>query len=151
MRFFDNGSNEGDGKFLLEMGGSQKLEGVGFIMEGCLWRPLYIAYPPSFFQILSNPLSLTFLQPPTSTLIVLSVVQFLWLNGWSYHIWCAILPNDNMDLHMSSLGTLVPEGPWSVFYATRCQVYLGLTHNVVFYWYSDLTSQTHTHSTLRDQ
>ena len=115
-------------------------------MEVCLWRPLYIACPPSFFQILSNPLSLTFLQPPTSTLIVLSVVHFLWLNGWSYHIWCAILPNDNMDLHMSSLGTLVPEGPWCMFYATRCQVYLGLTHSVVFYWYSDLTSQTHKHT-----
>ena len=25
------------------------------------------------------------------------------------------------------LGTLVPKGPWCVFYATRCQVYWGLT------------------------
>ena len=31
---------------------------------------------------------------------------FLWLNGWLNHIWCAILLNDIMDLHMSSLGTL---------------------------------------------
>ena len=32
--------------------------------------------------------------------------------GWTgdHAIWCAILPNDNMDLHISSLGTLVPEG-----------------------------------------
>ena len=52
---------------------------------------------------------------------------------------CAILLNDNMDLHMSSLGTLVPEGPWYVFYAARCQVYGGLIYNVVFYWYPDIT------------
>ena len=55
-----------------------------------------------------------------------------------------ILLHDNMDLHMSSLGTLVPQGPWSVFHAKRCQVYWGLIGNVVFYWYSDLISHTHT-------
>ena len=54
-----------------------------------------------------------------------------------------------MDLQMSSLSTLVPEGPWCVFYLTRCQVYQGLANNMVFYWYSDLISphtntQTHT-------
>ena len=37
-----------------------------------------------------------------------------------------------MDLHISSLGILVPEGPWCVFYATRRQLYWGLIHNVVF-------------------
>ena len=101
------------------------------------------------FQILSNPLSPTFPSPPTSNPTVLSVVLFLWLNRWSCHIWCAILLNDNMGLHMSSLGTLAPEGPWCVFYATRHQVYWGLTHNVIFYRYSDLISQTHkrTHHT----
>ena len=36
---------------------------------------------------------------------------------------------------MLSLGTLVPEGPWFVFYATRCQVYWGLKQNVFFYRY----------------
>ena len=46
----------------------------------------------------------------------------LWLNGWSSYIWCVILVNDIMDLFMSSLGTLVPEGPCCVFYATRRQV-----------------------------
>ena len=52
-----------------------------------------------------------------------------------------------MDLvRMSSLGALVPEGPWHVFYATRYQVYWGLTCNVVFYWYSDLILHTHTHT-----
>ena len=74
----------------------------------------------------------------------LSVVLFLWLNRWSQHIWCAILLNDNIDLHMLNLETLVPEGPWCVFYATRCQVYWGLTH-VVFYWYSDVVI-THTNT-----
>ena len=38
--------------------------------------------------------------------IYLSCYLFLWLNGWSHHIWCVILLNDIMDLHMSSLGTL---------------------------------------------
>ena len=52
-----------------------------------------------------------------------------------------------MDLvRMSSLGALVPEGPWYVFYTTRYQVYWGLTCNVVFYWYSDLILHTHTHT-----
>ena len=31
------------------------------------------------------------------------------------------LLNDTMDLHMSSLGTLVLQGPCGVFYATRHQ------------------------------
>ena len=47
---------------------------------------------------------------------------------------------------MSSLGTVVPEGPWCVFYATRRTVYWGLTHNVDFNWYSDLIWQTHQHT-----
>ena len=38
-----------------------------------------------------------------------------------------------MELHMPSLSTLVPEGPWCVFYSTRRQVYWGLAHIVVFY------------------
>ena len=92
-----------------------------------LWRPLFIAYPPPL-QFFSNPPSpLTSLSPPTPTLTVFSAVLFLWLNGWPNQIWCAILFNDNMDLHMSSFGTLVPKGPWCVFYATRCQVYCSLT------------------------
>ena len=57
------------------------------------------------------------LTPPPPTLSVLSVVLFLWLNGWLHHIWFAIFLNDNMDLHMTNLGTLVSEWPWCVFYA----------------------------------
>ena len=85
-------------------------------------KTFYIAYP-LLFQILSNPLSPASLSPLTSIPTAFSVVLFLWLNGWSCHIWCAILFNNNMDLHMSSLDTLVPQRPWWVFYATRCQVY----------------------------
>ena len=49
-------------------------------------------------------------------------------------------------LVLSTWRTLM--GPWCVFYATRHQVYWGLTHNVVFYWYSDLISHTHKHANL---
>ena len=94
----------------------------------------------------------TSLSPPTPTPTAPSVVMFLWLNGWSRHIWCAILLNDNMDLHMSSLHTLVPEGSWCMFYAKRHQFYWGLTHNVSFYWYSDFViTYTKTHNTVRGQ
>ena len=100
-----------------------------------LLRPL--STPPLFFIILSTPAP-TSLSPTTPNLTALSVVMFLWLNGWSRHIWCTILLNDNIDLYMSSLGTLVPEGPWCVFYATGRQVYWG------FLWVlSDLVSHTH--------
>ena len=109
----------------------------------------HTAYPSHFFRF-CPPHPLPPLpchpQPPTPT--AFSAVMFLWLNGWSWHIWCAILLDDSMDLYMSSLGTLVPERPWCVFHATRCQVYWILTHNMVFYLYSDLISITHnTHTT----
>ena len=47
---------------------------------------------------------------------------------------------------------LVPEQLWCMFNATRHQVYWSLTHNVVFYWYSDFISITHNRcNTLRGQ
>ena len=105
-----------------------------------LWR-----VAPPFFKFCSTlpPTSVTY---PTPIPTIFSVALFLWLNGWSSHIWCAVLLNDNIDLHMSSLGTLVSEVLWCVL----CQFYWGLTHNVVFYQYSDLISHTHkhTHTTL---
>ena len=150
-KFFTRNGGEAkngrDGKFFVSLHSWQRGSNPPF-----LWRPLYIAYLPLLFQILSNPFSPTSLSSPTSTATVLSVVLFLWLNGWSRHIRCAILLNDNIDLFMSSLGTLVPEGPGYVFYATRRQVYRGLTHNVVFtgtlIWYH---KHRITHSTLRAQ
>ena len=100
-------------------------------------------FPP--FQVFSNPSPHTSLSPPTPTPTVLSVVLFLWLNGWSQHIWCAILLNDNMDLNMSSLGTLVPERPWCVFFATRIQVYWGLTQCgfLLVIWFDITHTNTH--------
>ena len=56
-------------------------------------------------------------EPPTPT--VLSVVVFLYLSGQSRHIWCAILLDDNMDLHMSSLGNIVPKEPWCLFQCNK--------------------------------
>ena len=68
--------------------------------------PHYIVYPLFSSAHLRQPP--TFLSSPAPLpLLFLS----LWLNGWSRHIWLAILLN-NMDLHMSSLCTLVQEKPW---------------------------------------
>ena len=80
--------------------------------------PLYCL--PSFFRFCPTPS----LSPPISTPTVLSVMN-----------------------NILSLGTLVPQGSWCVFYATRNQVYWALTHNVVFLWCSDLISYTHTQHT----
>ena len=54
----------------------------------CLTPPLFKFYPPPPYNFLSLPI-----RTPTA----LSVVVFLWLNGWLCHIWCAILLNHNMD------------------------------------------------------
>ena len=101
-----------------------------------LWSPPILPPPPSFSNFVQTPPLPCHLQPPPPML-------FLSLNGWSHHIWCVILLNI-MDLHMSSLGTLVPKEPWRVFYAKR--VYWGLTHHVVLCRYSDLISNTHKHT-----
>ena len=86
--------------------------------------PLYCL--PAFFKFCPTSTT-TSLSPPTPTPTVLSIM-------------------DNMDLHMSSLATLVPEGSWCVFYATRHQVNWGLIHEV-FYWWSDLITHKHTQHT----
>ena len=84
--------------------------------------PLYCL--PSFFKSCLPPPP--FPSPPTSTFTILCVVLFLWLNGWSRHIWCIILPN-NLEFNYNII-LLVPEGSCCVFYATRRQVYWGLKH-----------------------
>ena len=117
-----------------------------------LWKTPYIAYPSLFSSFVQPPppfLSLPTLDP-TALFVALFLVLF-WLNGWSLHIWVAILLNDIMDIHISSLGTFVPEGRWCVFYATRRQVCWGLTHNKILCWYSDLISHTQTHTRTETQ
>ena len=146
--FTTNGGEARNGGLVLKWG-DEKFSSFFFhswqkgVNPTIMWRPPYIAYPPPLFPILSN-----------STPTALPVVLFLWLNEWSCHIRCTILLNDNMDLHMSSLGTAVPEGPWCVFFATRHQVYWGMTHHVFFtctlIWYHT-HKHTNTHSTLRGQ
>ena len=76
--------------------------------------PNHLYCQPPFFKFCPTPSPLSL---PTPTPTALSVVLFLWPNGWLCHIWCATLLNDIMDLHMSDLDILVPEGPWCVFYA----------------------------------
>ena len=55
-----------------------------------LWRSPFIDYP-----FASNPTTAH------------SVVLFLWLNGWSRHIWCATFLNDIKNVQMLSFRTLV--------------------------------------------
>ena len=89
------------------------------------------------------------LLPPTPIPTALSVVLFLWLNWWSHYIWCAILLNDNMDLHMLRLDTLVLERLYCVFHATRHHVYWGLIHNVFFLlvlWFDITHTDKHIHA-----
>ena len=105
--------------------------------------PLFYKDPP---YIAYNPLFPNSLSPSTPSPTAISVVLFLWLNGWSCYVWYAILFNNIMDKKKSRRDTLVPEWPWCVFYATSCKVYWGLTHHVVFCWYSDLISLIHIHT-----
>ena len=97
---------------------------------------------PLFFQILST---LPSLPPPTLTPTAFSLA--VWVV--TPHLICYLL-NDMMDLLKSSPGTLVPEGPWCVFYATGCQVYWDLT---LVLWldvtHTNTDTHTKTHSTLR--
>ena len=138
-----NSCNGGDGKFLLEMGGSQEWGGW-FYNRGdgkFLWRPPYIVYPcPNFKFCWTSPLLLCHFQLP---------LQLSCFFGWIGDRDCAILLNDNMDLHMSDLGTLVPKGPWCVFYATRCQVFWALTQcGILLVLWFDIT-HTHNHTNIQ--
>ena len=93
-----------------------------------LWSPTPYCLPP-LLQILSTPPShVPVTSAPNPT--VVSAGLFLWLNGCSRHIWCAVFLTDDMDLHILSLGTLVPERPWCVFYAIR---HLIITGTLIWY------------------
>ena len=75
----------------------------------------------------------------------LFVALFLWLNGWSRHIWCFILLNEIMDVHMLSLGILAPQRPCSVLYATRFQI-TTVKHMTCFFASTLIWYHTHTHT-----
>ena len=118
-------------------------EGLHYFMKTL---PPILPIPYPFFKF-CQPAPFHFLVTYNSHFSVLFVALLLWLlNGWSHHIWYTALLNDNMDLMMLRLGTIVPERPWCVLYAR------GLTHDLVFDWYPDLMSHTraractHTHT-----
>ena len=107
------------------------------LIQSCLPRPL------SLFKFCLVPLP-----PPTSTFAVLFVAFFLTEWVIASHLTLYLL--DIMDLQMSSLGTFESERTYCVFYPVRCQVYLGLAHEVLCY-YSNFVSHIHkkTHSIIR--
>ena len=110
----------GDGKFLKSLYNWQR----NFMKTLLLPTPLF----SNFVHIPSPPLS-CHLQPPPQMFFLLPCF-FGWMGDHA-----------TFDV-LLCLGTLVP---WDVFYTKRRQIYGGLTHYVVFYWYSDLISNTHTH------
>ena len=96
--------------------------------------PYYIAYP-SFSNFLQPTLSHPFpshLQPSPSLFFLLTT--FFGLMG------------DHAAFDVLLYLMIIWIYTWCVFYATGRQVYWGLTHYVVFYWYSDLIWYTHTHT-----
>ena len=101
---------------LLNVGSVTMIVLIIILKQEIIFRPLYFMkthlYCLTLFSNFVHSLPFCCLQPhPHSH----SVALFIWLNGWLCYIWCAILLNDIMDLHMLSFGTLVPEG--CVFYA----------------------------------
>ena len=101
-----------------------------------IYTPHPILPTPPFLNPLSHHL-------PPSTSTALSVVLFLWQNG------C----NEIMDLHMSSLGTLVPEGPWCLFYATLSRLLKSDTKYgcLLVPWLSITHTHIHTHKHTHTQ
>ena len=110
---------EGNKNFLLEFGGKPGMvrgRGYGkFLKSLCIvcrrvLTPYFMNTPtlyylPPFLKFCPIPPFPHFPVTSNPQLTLLSVVLFLWMNGYLCHIWCAILLNDNMHLHMLSLGT----------------------------------------------
>ena len=112
--------------------------GFLFLISHFRKTPLILA-TPFFSNFVHTPIA-SILQPPPPLLFLLSC----------FFGWMGDRPTFDVLLHMLSLDTLVPVGPCCLFYATRHQVYRGLTHNIVFWWYSDLLSHTQTHTNTRN-
>ena len=107
MRFFKNGCNGGDGKFLLEMGGGvilkcgdgKFLKSLNIVGRGRLtpyFMKTYITYPlPSFSNFVCPPPHPTSLSPNTylhcSFHCPVSLAEWVIMT----HLICTILLNDN--------------------------------------------------------
>ena len=132
--------NEGNGKFLkhLHIVGKGVLTPLFYEDPPILPTPLLFfkcCIPPSLqlhFPVTSNP------HPHCSFCLLVSFAEWV----ITTHLMCHF--NDNMDLHMSSLGTLVTEGPWCVFYATDIK-FVEFWHIMWFFTstQSDFHTQTH--------
>ena len=130
--------------------GKEKIQGIfkSLTVFKDRWPPCpYITY--SLFQIVSNP-SFPVASNPTHT--AYSVILFLWLNGWLCHNWCAILLNDIMDVHTSSLRILMLVLCNKASSLLRSDTTCGFS---LVLWFDITCTQTHihtkTHSTLRGQ
>ena len=110
---------------------SHCIVGRGILTPYFMKTPLH--YVPLLFQILSNPPLLH----PTSTPTALFVALFLWLNWWSRNIWCYFTYWYYGSTHIEPCYISTRRTLLLVLYnkVSRCW---GLTHNVVFCWYSDL-------------
>ena len=93
----------------------------------------YLTPQPPLFPRLSSRL-----QPSCPLLFLLSC----------FFDWMGDRPTFDVPFYLKILGICTCQflGPWCVFYATRCQIYRALTHNVVFCWYSNLISHTNKHA-----
>ena len=89
----------------------------GFLTPTILWRcPLPPPIPPSSLP----PLFFSNFVPHLSPLLFLLPCSLTkWVNA--QHLMCYFLLQDIMGLDMSSLGTLVPQGPCRVFFASKHQ------------------------------
>ena len=66
--------------------------------------------------------------------------QSLIFEQYTASLWCVILLNDIMDLRIPSLDTLVPQGPYGVFYASLKRQFNEVYHMTCFFpttliWY----------------
>ena len=134
-------------------GGEARNGGISFIMGG--WTIFKVSYPVILWTppILPTPTPLCPHTPPPTLhphfpattnshphCFFLLSCFFDWMGDYATF--------DALFYLMASLGTLVPEGPWCVFHATRRQVYLSLTHCgfLLVLWF-DINHTQHTQHT----
>lgn len=101
-------------------------------VETAYWNVLYkfnVCFVAREFIVGRGLLTPPFYEKPLSCLLFFFKFCPIprWLH-WLLQIWSVTLLNNIMDIHMLSLGILIPEGPSYVFYATRDQIYWGLRH-----------------------